>query len=73
MVENVESGSLLDNRKGGHYRRPRDEELRQVLDGAFAPHDGDEQVVNEDEAEEERHGLQHRRAERLDATDIYRQ
>ena len=73
MVEDVEADPLLDDRKYGYYRRPRDEELRQVLDRASAPNDGDEQVVNENEAEEEGDRLQHRRRERTDPSDVNRE
>ena len=54
-------------------RRACDEELRQVLDRAPAANDGDEQVVNENEAEEEGDRLQHRRRERTDPSDVDRE
>ena len=58
-------GSLLDDRKRGHCCSAGTRaSFMHVLDRASVPNDGENEVVNEDEAEEERRRLQHGRPER---------
>ena len=70
VVEDVETAAMLEQRRDCNHAAAEDEHLQQQDHLASAPDHACGDVVDEDEAEEERQRLRNVGAERLDPTRI---